>query len=354
MSDSLKFYKGWVTHVIDPSSFWMQIGTDNNFDLFRVYQASVDDYFNTHGGDLFVAASSLSPGHCVIVKKHYDHQRSQWRRAQVSRVEGNSVDVFYVDYGYAEILDITDVRSINRPFFEYLAPQAIRVGLAGIQPLTRSWTSRAVSAFEERVIHKSVIVNILEMDESQSLIVALYRRGDDGDWYSVTHGMLEEDLGLPNAYTAGFEKCISHDVVDRALLLMEIEESAETPEEDQEAETTEEVQEAETPEEVQEAETVEEVQEAETPEEIQEIEVSKEVQGEEHEFSIEREENRTFKEVWEDTIEDLEESSSEDEAEETKAKRDQSNNATGLVHVGSISNQIVPQQEDKKSPLPCP
>ena len=33
-----------------------------------------------------------------------------------------------------------------------------------------------MSAFEERVLHKSVIVNILEMDESQSLFVALYRR----------------------------------------------------------------------------------------------------------------------------------------------------------------------------------
>ena len=46
------------------------------------------------------------------------------------------MDVFYVDYGYAEILNMDDIRFINRHFFEYLAPQAIRVGLAGIQPVS--------------------------------------------------------------------------------------------------------------------------------------------------------------------------------------------------------------------------
>ncbi|GFO21325.1 tudor domain containing 6-like protein [Plakobranchus ocellatus] len=314
-----KFYKGFVTHVTDPSSFWMQMGTDSDFDLFRVYQASIDDFFNTNGHAFVIPASDLSLGDCVVVAKRSRREPQQWRRARVSRVEEESVDVFYVDYGYTEIVRIADVRTITPPFFEYMASQAIHVGLAGIQPLTRSWTSRAVAVFKESVLHKSVIVSLLEVDESQFVSVALYTRGEDGNWHSVTHVMLADDLGLPSVYSISFEECISHDVMSEALVLTNQQETAESVEDSQESHEDKELHSNDVePNEPQANQASNDVLEEQAPKNFQS---SRDVQGTQASKDLypcnDLEENEAFEEIWDDSIERLEESSSEDDILET-------------------------------------
>ena len=76
-----------------------------------------------------------------------------------------------------------------------------------------------------------------------------------------------------------------------------------------------------------------------------------EVQEEVYDFSIEREENQAVKEVWEDAIEKLEESSSEDEAAEVKANGDESNNATGFVGDEGAANQILKPEKREETLL---
>ncbi|GFS22224.1 hypothetical protein ElyMa_003358300 [Elysia marginata] len=293
MTDTQKLYKGWVTHVTDPGSFWMQIGTDNGFDSFRVYQVTMDDFYNSNGDDHVVAASDLFQGACVVVRKNSNYDQFKWRRARVSRVS------------------------------------------------------------------------------------------DDGDWYSVTHSMLEEDLGLPNDYTYGFEKSISHDVVDRVLLQMNMEESAATSEESQEEDQISSNNGEENERAVNET-GHDAIQDVEGNKDIEDLWEDTDSDGDQREdinkiwqdAVKDGKENEDVQEVWDDTdkndeeneeiwddsltkdfeeeqvvkdicedaieLEELEESSSEDEAGDGKNK---SNSATGsLQHISSR----FPEPENKK------
>ncbi|CAL1526149.1 unnamed protein product [Lymnaea stagnalis] len=185
-------YRGYVTHVIDPSSFWIRIGTSMDFKEFSQYEETLDQFMNEIAKDE-VNEQNISQGDKVMV---ISSDLQHWQRAQVTRINQNTVDVFFIDLGHTEIVKRDQVQSINQKLFDFLPALARRVGLAGITPLSRSWTTRAITYFENQVLFKDVVVSVLGYDEAEAYgEVFIYLKSDNENWISLTNKMISEELG---------------------------------------------------------------------------------------------------------------------------------------------------------------
>ncbi|OWF43857.1 uncharacterized protein LOC110459155 [Mizuhopecten yessoensis] len=189
-----QIYLGKVTQVIDPSNFWMQIGTDESLAEFLQFEINLEDSCRTMGISID-NVEDIGMGQLVLVDCT-DTDR-MWRRGQVSRVDSDSeaVDVHYIDYGDTELVNIDRLCVNQEDFFSYPS-QALRCCLAGIRPIAKSWTSRATKVFQE-MVSNDIFQTVVLAFEPASFRVSLYtNHGDDG--IAVSHLMLEQELGLPS------------------------------------------------------------------------------------------------------------------------------------------------------------
>ncbi|XP_059173088.1 uncharacterized protein LOC131953750 [Physella acuta] len=214
----MELFHAKIAHVIDPNSFWLQLGTTNDFEKFKNYEGTLADYYNETKDAYQVKFNDLQQGEKVLVaavEVGALETSISWRRAQVARIEKDMVDVFYIDLGYTEMVTIDKIFHINQELFDHMPRQAIRVGLAGIKPLTRSWTTRAISLFEKEVLDKNLVASLIEYDEVQDFgIVILYALHED-KWISLTQKMIDDELGLTNGLN--IKPTLSKAEVEQAL-----------------------------------------------------------------------------------------------------------------------------------------
>lgn len=130
-----KIPSGKVTHVIDPGNIWIQLCTREFQELdANIQESYINFYPNTQPG--MVQAEQFVIAYSDIVKR--------WVRACVSRVMDTDVDLFYLDYGYAEQRPIKQISTEFEPRFSELPAQALHCRLHGIEPLAPPvWISRA-------------------------------------------------------------------------------------------------------------------------------------------------------------------------------------------------------------------
>ncbi|XP_069140609.1 uncharacterized protein [Argopecten irradians] len=189
-----QIYLGKVTQVIDPSNFWMQIGTDESLAEFLQFEINLEDSCHTMGVSV-ESVDDIGMGQLVLVDCT-DSER-MWRRGQVSRVDRDSeaVDVLYIDYGDTELVNIDRLCVNQEDFFSYPS-QALRCSLAGIIPIAKTWTSRASKMFQDMVSNE-IFQTVVLAYQPGSFKVSLYtNHGDDG--VAVAYMMLEQELGLPS------------------------------------------------------------------------------------------------------------------------------------------------------------
>jgi len=120
--------KGKVTWVVNPSHFYIQLGNSSRFDDLM---ASIQNKFRSHQ-----ANADMKPwgkGSPVVARWN-----DEWYRGRVNFQKGNSVEVFFVDYGNVDKVPFSDVASLPEEFAE-LEVQGVRVGLAGVKPKDGSW-----------------------------------------------------------------------------------------------------------------------------------------------------------------------------------------------------------------------
>ncbi|XP_044301076.1 tudor domain-containing protein 6 [Varanus komodoensis] len=143
-----------VSFLQDPSEFWVHL-LEHCQPLCHLKQKLSDFY--SKNKKLEGILRKLKPGSlcCVILKENSYH------RAVVTKVQGKSIEVYLVDQGNTEIVDLYQVKELL-PQFRELPAVALRCTLAIPSP-NQSWSSDAVDYFRKAVLNKEVVIKVLGM-----------------------------------------------------------------------------------------------------------------------------------------------------------------------------------------------
>ncbi|XP_045661081.1 tudor domain-containing protein 6 [Ursus americanus] len=159
------FYDAQVEFVNTPSEFWIRLRKHKG--TFSKLMRRMCSFYSS--------ASKLDG---VVLKPEPDDlccvkwKENGYYRAMVSRLDDRSVDVFLVDRGSLENVDWYDVRMLL-PQFRRLPILALRCTLADIWPLGKNWSQEAVSFFKKTVLHKELVIHVLDKQDNQYVIEIL-------------------------------------------------------------------------------------------------------------------------------------------------------------------------------------
>nr|XP_012600261.1 tudor domain-containing protein 6 isoform X2 [Microcebus murinus] len=159
------FYDAQVEFVKNPSEFWIRLRKHNG--TFSKLMRRMRSFYSS--------ASKLDG---VVLKPEPDDlccvkwKENGYYRAIVTRLGDKSVDVFLVDRGNSENVDWYDVRMLL-PQFRRLPVLALRCTLADIWPLGKTWSQEAISFFKKTVLHKELVIHILDKQDHQYIIEIL-------------------------------------------------------------------------------------------------------------------------------------------------------------------------------------
>ncbi|XP_064604917.1 uncharacterized protein LOC135470098 [Liolophura sinensis] len=172
-----------VSHSESPSHFWVHLKANSDqlksmMDVFNEAMAS------TRPDDQPLAVTQA----CAALSA----EDEVWYRGEVREINSalNLIDVFFVDYGCTESVDKVNVRPIP-PEFMALPAQAVGCGLSEIRFQGTLWTMKAKNHFNDLVLDKSLIANIVQVGEDGDCIVQLLDMG-----ICVARKMIEEGLGV--------------------------------------------------------------------------------------------------------------------------------------------------------------
>ncbi|XP_041368951.1 uncharacterized protein LOC121383175 [Gigantopelta aegis] len=191
-----ELFCGRVMHVLDPQNFWVQIGTQNCFDEFSSLEDSFQEFCEEVGTFPSIPAQSIEEGSYVLVTS--PDEAGKCKRAQVARTnkEKGMVDVFYMDYGNTELVTTNRLCQAVPAYFFAVNLELMKCGLAGIRPIAKTWTGRGIKYFEKLTkehILQAAIVSFKPLEMLNE--ISLYQQ--DGDQKSITHLLLEEEIGVP-------------------------------------------------------------------------------------------------------------------------------------------------------------
>ncbi|KAL1771881.1 tudor domain-containing 6 [Sigmodon hispidus] len=159
------FYDAQVEFVKSPSEFWIRL---------RKHKSTFSKLLKRMCG--FYSSASKLDG--VVLKPEPDDvccvkwKENGYYRAMVTRLDSKSVDVFLVDRGNSENVDWCDVRMLL-PQFRQLPILALKCSLADIWPLGKAWSQEAISFFKKTVLHKELVVHILDKQDHHYVIEIL-------------------------------------------------------------------------------------------------------------------------------------------------------------------------------------
>ncbi|ERE89290.1 tudor domain-containing protein 6 [Cricetulus griseus] len=159
------FYDAQVEFVKSPSEFWIRLRKHKNT-FSKLLKRMCSFYSSASKLDGVVLKPEPDDLCCVKWKEN------GYYRAMVSRLDSKSVDVFLVDRGNSENVDWCDVRMLL-PQFRQLPILALKCSLADIWPLGKTWSQEAISFFKKTVLHKELVVHILDKQGHQYVIEIL-------------------------------------------------------------------------------------------------------------------------------------------------------------------------------------
>ncbi|KAH0621802.1 hypothetical protein JD844_023436 [Phrynosoma platyrhinos] len=143
-----------VTFLQDPTEFWVHL--QEHRQLLCCLKQNLNDFYSQtkklEGVLLEPKPGSLC---CVMLKD------SSYHRALVTKVQGKSIEIYLVDKGNTEIVDLYMVKELL-PQFRELPAAALRCMLANPSPGQR-WSPGAVDYFRKAVVNKELMIKVLGM-----------------------------------------------------------------------------------------------------------------------------------------------------------------------------------------------
>ena len=156
--DMGKTYKDvLITYAESPSVVWCQL--PDQFDDFNALTVNISE----HGPDL-PPCRSIDVNEPCCVKYAVD---DSWCRGSVSSVDSGqgTAQVFYVDFGNTETVNISDIKEPLSEFFS-LPAQAVSFSLAETSPRDGStWNQDAIGAFQDLTVNKSFTCRVVGLDD---------------------------------------------------------------------------------------------------------------------------------------------------------------------------------------------
>ncbi|KAK6177908.1 hypothetical protein SNE40_012778 [Patella caerulea] len=197
MSDSIgsQLFQGKITHIIDPSNFWAQIGTESDTEMFKELEEELKIFCESVGVLNKDSNIGLLDCGCYVLVK----QEESWHRAQVSRVDElkQRLDVSYLDHGDTDIVHMNHICVACPRIFYSLKPQAFKCQLVGIKPLAKNWTNRGIKCFKDRTKDQIFQTAIVSIDQQFMFTgVSLYYSDDQGR--SLAYDLIDEEIGMPS------------------------------------------------------------------------------------------------------------------------------------------------------------
>lgn len=123
-----------------------------------------DEYVGSGGAEI---PSSCSIGDLCLALFHEDNG---WYRAQVLSVSGNSVTVFFIDYGNTETVKIDNLRNAS-DFVLAIPPLTTKCQVADCIPLNeQSWTDEETKKIESMLHSQEFIAEIVTVDPSAPIV----------------------------------------------------------------------------------------------------------------------------------------------------------------------------------------
>ncbi|XP_057607495.1 tudor domain-containing protein 6 isoform X1 [Chionomys nivalis] len=159
------FYDAQVEFVKSPSEFWIRLRKHKS--TFNKLLKRMCSFYSSASKLDGVVLKPEPHGLCCVKWKE-----NGYYRAMVTRLISKSVEVFLVDRGNSETMDWGDVRMLL-PQFRQLPILALKCSLADIWPLGKSWSQEAISFFKKTVLHKELVVHILDKQDHQYVIEIL-------------------------------------------------------------------------------------------------------------------------------------------------------------------------------------
>ncbi|XP_048360843.1 tudor domain-containing protein 1 [Sphaerodactylus townsendi] len=155
-------FLGVVAHIQTPEYFFCQL-LDNGRKLTEL-QTSLSEYC-----DKISAVPNFCPsvGDTCCAQFTEDNQ---WYRASVlSYATDKTVLVGYIDFGNFEALHLSRLRPIIPKLLE-LPMQAMKCTLAGVNPISGTWSTEATSLMKALVQNKVVTVTIVDKNENTFVV----------------------------------------------------------------------------------------------------------------------------------------------------------------------------------------
>ncbi|XP_042309328.1 importin subunit alpha-4 isoform X2 [Sceloporus undulatus] len=166
-----EYHSVQVTFLQDPTEFWVHL-QEHRQPLCYLKQNLNDFYSQTkklEGVLLEPRPGSLC---CVMLKE------SSYHRALVTKVQGKGIEIYLVDKGNTEIVDLYKVKELL-PQFRELPAAALRCKLANPSPGLR-WSPDAIDYFRKAVVNKELVIKVLGM-QGDIYVVELFDRALTGE-----------------------------------------------------------------------------------------------------------------------------------------------------------------------------
>uniref|UniRef100_A0A8C6NCF9 Uncharacterized protein n=1 Tax=Melopsittacus undulatus TaxID=13146 RepID=A0A8C6NCF9_MELUD len=179
------FYDAQVSHLRDPSEFWLQLHEHQQ--LFGQLKQCMWDFYS-HAVKLDGARWDLQPGSLCCASG----KEGAFYRAVITRVLDSEVEIYLVDRGNTETVHRCALKELL-PQFRELPALALKCCLADVCPLRGSWSEPSVSAFRAIVLNKRLKAHFLSV-HGHKYIVEIFDQSQLGE-KSVSKLMAQGGLG---------------------------------------------------------------------------------------------------------------------------------------------------------------
>ncbi|XP_062971921.1 tudor domain-containing protein 6 [Elgaria multicarinata webbii] len=153
-----------VSFLQDPTEFWVHL-QEYRQPLCHLKRNLSDFYSQTKKLEGILLEPNPGSLCCVMLKENSYH------RGLVTKVQGKGIEVYLVDRGNTEIVDLYKVKELLLQFRE-LPAVALRCALANPSP-NQSWGPDAVDYFRKTVLNKELVIKVLGM-QGDIYIVELF------------------------------------------------------------------------------------------------------------------------------------------------------------------------------------
>lgn len=138
-----------ISHVNDPSDFWIHVNRDQVNMLFNEIQLLQEKFVQSN----HVTVKTPLIGSMYATR--YSSDVSWYRVEVIDLLPNSNVKILFIDYGYTIKANLTDLSILN-PLLEDKPAQAFNCFLRGVQSPSGSWTGTAVEEFKNSVSFYSV------------------------------------------------------------------------------------------------------------------------------------------------------------------------------------------------------